>query len=106
MESVRANCVFTCAACLLLQPSGLLCCVVAVDVAVNQLHHCPYVPSLQAVVPIMAAQGGGKIINIGSLTGFTPVPLRWVCGCVLDIKHVCVSSALFLPVSIILFIVM
>lgn len=32
----------------------------------------------QAVIPIMAAQGSGKIINIGSLTGFTPVPFRGI----------------------------
>jgi short-subunit dehydrogenase len=31
----------------------------------------------QQAVPLMAAQGHGKIINIGSLTGFSPVPLRW-----------------------------
>jgi NAD(P)-dependent dehydrogenase (short-subunit alcohol dehydrogenase family) len=37
----------------------------------------PGVVAAQAVVPIMAAQGSGKIVNIGSLTGFTPVPLRW-----------------------------
>lgn len=29
-------------------------------------------------VPIMAAQGAGRIINIASLTGFTPVPLRGI----------------------------
>lgn len=32
----------------------------------------------QVVVPTMAAQGSGKIINIGSLTGFTPVPMRGI----------------------------
>jgi short-subunit dehydrogenase len=33
---------------------------------------------LQAVTPHMAAAGTGRIINIGSLTGFTPVPLRGI----------------------------
>ncbi|WIA36243.1 hypothetical protein OEZ86_007575 [Tetradesmus obliquus] len=33
---------------------------------------------VQAVTPHMAAAGSGRIINIGSLTGFTPVPLRGI----------------------------
>jgi short-subunit dehydrogenase len=33
---------------------------------------------LQAVTPHMVAAGRGRIINIGSLTGFTPVPLRGI----------------------------
>lgn len=32
----------------------------------------------QAVVPHMARQGSGRILNIGSLTGFTPVALRGI----------------------------
>lgn len=32
----------------------------------------------QAVFPVMASQGSGKIVNVGSLTGFLPVPLRGV----------------------------
>ncbi|KAF6266073.1 hypothetical protein COO60DRAFT_1697448 [Scenedesmus sp. NREL 46B-D3] len=35
---------------------------------------------VQVVTPFMAAAGSGRIINIGSLTGFTPVPLRGVYG--------------------------
>ncbi|KAF8059451.1 yqjQ [Scenedesmus sp. PABB004] len=32
----------------------------------------------QAVAPAMVAQRAGRIVNIGSLTGFTPVPLRGI----------------------------
>ncbi|RUP00915.1 hypothetical protein BC936DRAFT_140698 [Jimgerdemannia flammicorona] len=28
----------------------------------------------QAVIPLMAAQGGGKIVNIGSIVGYLPLP--------------------------------
>jgi short-subunit dehydrogenase len=32
----------------------------------------------KAAIPHMAQQGGGRIVNIGSLTGFIPVPLRGI----------------------------
>lgn len=37
-----------------------------------------YTLPLQAVAPHMVRAGSGRIINIGSLTGFTPVPLRGI----------------------------
>ena len=103
---------------ILVNNAGLVHIGFTIDLSIEKLRHMVEVNVLgvvngvRTVVPRFLAQGGGHVINVGSLAGFVPMPGQalyagtkhavraFTHGCALELRHTPVRFTLVCPAAI------